>query len=219
MFSKYFINRPVLSAVIAMIIMLLGFVAIKTLPISQLPNLTPPTVVVTAQYPGADAQTIANNILTPLESQISGADGLMYMSSKAAALPGSATITCTFNIGVNQDMAAVDVQNRINSVLAQLPQTTRDLGVTVQKKTSDILLIVAITSPDGSYDATGISNYISANLLDEIKKIPGAGRSQIFGQRDYAMRVWLNPDRMASLGVSTSEIAAAIKDQNLQVSP
>jgi hydrophobe/amphiphile efflux-1 (HAE1) family protein len=219
MFSKYFINRPVLSAVIAMIIMLLGFVAIKTLPISQLPNLTPPTVVVSAQYPGADAQTIANNILTPLESQISGADGLMYMSSKAAALPGTATITCTFNIGVNQDMAAVDVQNRINSVLAQLPQTTRDLGVTVQKKTSDILLIVAITSPDGSYDATGISNYISANLLDEIKKIPGAGRSQIFGQRDYAMRVWLNPDKMASLGVSSSEIAAAIKDQNLQVSP
>lgn len=219
MFSKYFINRPVFSAVIAMIIMLLGFVAIKTLPISQLPNLTPPTVVVTAQYPGADAQTIANNILTPLESQISGADGLMYMSSKAAALPGTATITCTFNIGVNQDMAAVDVQNRINSVLAQLPQSTRDLGVTVQKKTSDILLIVAITSPDGSYDATGISNYISANLLDEIKKIPGAGRSQIFGQRDYAMRVWLNPDKMASLGVSPAEIAAAIKDQNLQVSP
>ena len=219
MFSKYFINRPILSAVIAMIIMLLGFVAIKSLPISQLPNLTPPTVVVSAQYPGADAQTIANNILTPLESQISGADGLMYMSSKAAALPGSASITCTFNIGVNQDMAAVDVQNRINSVLSQLPQTTRDLGVTVQKKTSDILLIVAITSPDGSYDATQISNYISSNLLDEIKKIPGAGRAQIFGQRDYAMRIWLNPDKMASLGVSSPEIAAAIKDQNLQVSP
>ncbi len=219
MFSKYFIHRPVLSAVIAMIIMLLGFTAIKGLPISQLPNITPPTVVVSAQYPGADAQTIANTILTPLESQISGADGLMYMSSKAAALPGSATITCTFNIGVNQDLAAVDVQNRINSVIAQLPQSTRDLGVNVQKKTSDILLIVAITSPDGSYDSTQISNYISTNLLDEVKKIPGAGRAQIFGQRDYAMRVWLNPDKMASLGVSTSEIAAAIKDQNLQVSP
>ncbi len=219
MFSKYFINRPVLSIVIGIIIMLLGFAAIKTLPISQLPNLTPPTVVVTAKYPGADAETIANNILTPLESQIAGADGLMYMSSKAAALPGSASITCTFNIGVNQDMAAVDIQNRINSVLSQLPQTTRDLGVTVEKKTSDILLIVAITSPDGSYDATQISNYISSNLLDEIKKIPGAGRSQIFGQRDYAMRIWLNPNKMASLGVSSSEIAAAIKDQNIQVSP
>lgn len=219
MFSKFFISRPVLSIVIALIIMLLGFSAIKSLPISQLPNITPPTVVVTAQYPGADAQTIANTILTPLESQIAGADGLMYMSSKAAALPGSATITCTFNIGVNQDMAAVDVQNRINSVLALLPQTTRDLGVTVQKKTSDILLIVAITSPDGSYDATGISNYISSNLLDEIKKIPGAGRSQIFGQRDYAMRVWLNPDKMTSLGVTTTDIAAAIKDQNIQVAP
>jgi HAE1 family hydrophobic/amphiphilic exporter-1/multidrug efflux pump len=219
MFSKYFIERPVLSAVIAMIIMLLGFTAIKGLPISQLPNITPPTVVVNAQYPGADAQTIANTILTPLESQISGADGLMYMSSKAAALPGSATITCTFNIGVNQDLAAVDVQNRINSVIAQLPQSTRDLGVSVQKKTSDILLIVAITSPDGSYDSTQISNYISTNLLDEVKKIPGAGRAQIFGQRDYAMRVWLNPDKMASLGVSSAEIAGAIKDQNLQVSP
>lgn len=219
MFSKFFINRPVLSAVIGIIIMLLGFAAIKSLPISQLPNLTPPTVVVTAKYPGADAETIANNILTPLESQIAGADGLMYMSSKAAALPGSGSITCTFNIGVNQDMAAVEVQNRINSVLAQLPQTTRDLGVTVEKKTSDILLIVAITSPDGSYDATQISNYISSNLLDEVKKIPGAGRAQIFGQRDYAMRVWLNPDKMASLGVSSTEVAAAIKDQNLQVSP
>lgn len=219
MFSKYFIQRPVLSAVIALMIMLLGFTAIKGLPISQLPNITPPTVVVSAQYPGADAQTIANTILTPLESQISGADGLMYMSSKAAALPGSATITCTFNIGVNQDMAAVDVQNRINSVIAQLPQSTRDLGVSVQKKTSDILLIVAITSPDGSYDSTQISNYISSNLLDEVKKIPGAGRAQIFGQRDYAMRVWLNPDKMASLGVSSAEIAGAIKDQNLQVSP
>ncbi|MEW5832531.1 MAG: multidrug efflux RND transporter permease subunit [Campylobacterota bacterium] len=219
MFSKYFINRPVLSIVIGIIIMLLGFAAIKSLPISQLPNLTPPTVVVTAKYPGADAETIANNILTPLESQIAGADGLMYMSSKAAALPGTGTITCTFNIGVNQDMAAVDVQNRINSVLAQLPQTTRDLGVTVEKRTSDILLIVAITSPDGSYDSTRISNYISSNLLDEIKKIPGAGRSQIFGQRDYAMRIWLNPDKMASLGVSAAEIAAAIRDQNLQVSP
>ena len=219
MFSKYFINRPVLSVVIGIIIMLLGFAAIKSLPISQLPNLTPPTVVVTAKYPGADAETIANNILTPLESQIAGADGLMYMSSKAAALPGTGTITCTFNIGVNQDMAAVDVQNRINSVLAQLPQTTRDLGVTVEKRTSDILLIVAITSPDGSYDSTQISNYISSNLLDEIKKIPGAGHSQIFGQRDYAMRIWLNPDKMASLGVSAAEIAAAIRDQNLQVSP
>ena len=219
MFSKYFIDRPVLSAVIALIIMLLGFSAIKSLPISQLPNITPPTVVVSAQYPGADAQTIANTILTPLESQISGADGLMYMSSKAAALPGSATITCTFNIGVNQDLAAVDVQNRINTVLAQLPQTTRDLGISVQKKTSDILLITAITSPDASFSDTQISNYISSNLLDEIKKIPGAGRAQIFGQRDYAMRIWLNPDKMASLGVSTAEISGAIRDQNLQVSP
>jgi len=219
MFSKYFINRPVLSAVIALMIVILGFAAIKSLPISQLPNITPPTVVVSAQYPGADAQTIANTILTPLESQISGADGLMYMSSKAAALPGSATITCTFNIGVNQDLAAVDVQNRINSVISQLPQSTRDLGVTVQKKTSDILLLVAVTSPDESFDSTQISNYISATLLDEIKKIPGAGRSQIFGQRDYSMRVWLNPEKMASLGVSSSDVATAIKDQNLQVSP
>lgn len=217
--SNYFIKRPVFSAVMAMIIMILGFASIKNLPISQLPNLTPPTVVVTAKYPGADANTIANTILTPLESQIAGADGLMYMSGKAAALPGTATITCTFNVGVNQDMAAVDVQNRINSVLAQLPQTTRDLGVTVEKKTSDILLIVAVTSPDGSYSDTQISNYILSNILDEIKKLPGAGRAQIFGQKDYAMRVWLDPDRMASLKITTNDIANAIRDQNIQVAP
>lgn len=219
MFSNIFIKRPVLSAVMALIVMILGFASIRTLPISQLPNLTPPTVVVTAQYPGADAQTIANNILTPLEAQIAGADGLMYMSGQAAALPGSATITCTFNVGVNQDLAAVDVQNRINAVLAQLPQTTRDLGVTVEKKTSDILLIVAVTSPDGSKSDTQISNYILANVLDEIKKIPGAGRAQIFGRRDYAMRIWLDPQKMANLGVTTTDISNAIKDQNLQVAP
>lgn len=219
MFSKYFIDRPVFSTVIALMIMILGFVAIKVLPISQLPNITPPTVVVSAQYPGADAETIANTILTPLESQISGADGLLYMSSKASSLSGTASITCTFNIGVNQDLAAVDIQNRINSIIAQLPQSTRDLGVSVQKKTSDILLLIAVTSPDESFDSTQISNYISSNLLDEIKKIPGAGRSQIFGQRDYAMRIWLNPDKIASLGITTSEISAAIRDQNLQVSP
>lgn len=219
MFSKYFISKPVLSAVIAIIIMILGFSAIKNLPISQFPNLTPPTVVVTASYPGADAETIANNILTPLESQISGTDGLMYMVGKASASSGTASITCTFNIGVNQDLAAVDVQNRINSVLAQLPQTTRDLGVTVEKRTSDILLFVSVTSPDGSYNDTQISNYILTNMLDEIKKIPGAGRSQIFGRKDYAIRVWTDPDKMAKLGVTASDVSLAVKDQNIQVAP
>jgi len=219
MFSKYFINKPVLSTVIALIIMILGFTAIKSLPISQFPNLTPPTVVVSASYPGADAETIANNILTPLEAQIAGAEGLMYMNGKASATSGTATITCTFNIGVNQDMAAVEVQNRINSALALLPQTTRDLGVKVEKRTSDILLIVSVTSPDGSFSDTDISNYILTNMLDEVKKIPGAGRSQIFGQRDYAIRVWLDPDKMAKLNVASSDVSLAIKDQNIQVAP
>lgn len=219
MFSKYFISKPVLSAVIAIVIIILGFTAIKNLPISQFPNLTPPTVVVTASYPGADAETIANDILTPLESQIAGADGLMYMSSKASGLSGTATITCTFNIGVNQDLAAVEVQNRINPALSLLPQTTRDLGVSVQKRTSDILLIVGVTSPDGSYTDTQISNYVLSSMLDEIKKIPGAGRSQIFGQRDYAIRVWLNPDKMAALGVTSTDVANAIREQNIQVAP
>lgn len=219
MFSKFFINKPVLSTIIAIIIVILGFGAIKSLPISQFPNLTPPTVVVSAAYPGADAETIANNILTPLEGQISGADGLMYMTGKASALSGTASITCTFNIGVNQDLAAVDIQNRINSVLSQLPQTTRELGVTVEKRTSDILLIVSLTSPDGSMSDTEISNYILTNMLDEIKKIPGAGRSQIFGRKDYAIRVWTDPDKMAKLGVTAADIGAAIKDQNIQVAP
>lgn len=219
MLSNFFINRPVFSTVIGIIIVILGFLSLKSLPISQLPNLTPPTVVVSAQYPGASAETIADNILTPLESQIAGIDGLMYMSSKASGLSGSGSITCTFEIGTDQDMAAVEIQNRINVALPKLPQTTRDLGVNIQKRTSDILLIVAITSPDGSMDSTEISNYISTNLIDEIKRIPGAGQSQIFGQRDYAIRVWLDPNKMASLNVTSTEVGAAIREQNLQVAP
>ena len=205
MFSKFFISKPVLSTVIAIIIMILGFSAIKSLPISQFPNLTPPTVVVSASYPGADAETIANNILTPLEAQISGADGLMYMTGKASALSGTASITCTFNIGVNQDLAAVDIQNRINSVLAQLPQTTRDLGVTVEKRTSDILLIVSVTSPDGSMSDTEISNYIlivGAFIIGAIFTPP-----DIMSQVLLAVPLWL----LYELGMVLAQFIKPVK--------
>ena len=219
MISKFFINRPIFASVIAIIIVILGFISAMKLPIAQFPRLTPPTVVVTANYPGADAETLANNVITPIEAQISGADGLMYTSSTASGTSGTASITCTFEIGTNLDLAAVDIQNRVNLAQPILPAIVKTLGVTVQKKTADILMIAALYSPDETVDDITISNYASANILDEIKRIPGAGQANIFGARDYAMRVWLNPDKMATMGVSVADINNAINEQNLQISP
>lgn len=219
MISKFFINRPIFASVIAIIIVILGVLAALKLPIAQFPRLTPPTVVVTANYPGADAETLANNVITPIEAQISGTDGLMYTSSIASGTSGMATITCTFEIGTNLDMAAIDVQNRVNLAQPILPAIVKTLGVSVQKKTADILMIAALYSPDETVDDVTISNYASANMLDEIKRIPGAGQANIFGARDYAMRVWLNPDKMATMGVSVNDINNAITEQNLQISP
>jgi len=219
MISKFFINRPIFAAVIAIIIVILGSIAAYTLPIAQFPSLTPPTVVVTANYPGADSETLANDVISPLEAQISGADGLMYTSSIASGSSGTAMITCTFEIGTNLDLATVDIQNRINLAEPILPSVVKTLGVSVQKKTADILFIIAMYSPDESVDDVTISNYVSANVLDEIKRVPGAGQAQIFGPRDYAMRVWLNPDKMATMGITATDVNNAIAEQNIQIAP
>lgn len=218
-FSKFFIDRPVFALVVALIIVFLGYVAMSVLPISQFPKIIPPTVVVSASYPGADAQTISNNVIAPIEEQIAGASKLMYLSSSAVASSSSATITCTFEVGTNIDMAVVDIQNRVNLAQPFLPSQVKALGINVKKKTQDILLLIALYSPDESVSDTDISNYATNKILGEIKRIPGAGESQIFGQRDYAMRIWLNPDKMATMGITTNDIDNAILEQNLQISP
>lgn len=219
MFSRYFINRPIFAGVIAILIVVLGFTAVRMLPISQFPKVTPHTVSVTITYPGADAKTIADTVLAPIEAQIAGAADLMYVSSSASGMSGSGRITCTFEVGTDADKALTNIQNRVNLAQPRLPSVVKMLGVDVKKKTQDILMIAALYSPDGSMSDIEISNYVATHVINNIKRLPGAGDASISGQRDYAMRIWLNPDKMASMGISTSDVDAAINEQNIQVYP
>ncbi|MFA6145657.1 MAG: efflux RND transporter permease subunit [Sulfurimonas sp.] len=219
MFSRYFINRPIFAGVIAILIVVLGFTAVRMLPISQFPKVTPPTVSVSITYPGADAKTIADTVLAPIEAQIAGAADLMYVSSSASGMAGSGRITCTFEVGTDADKALTDIQNRVNLAQPRLPSVVKMLGVDVKKKSQDILMIAALYSPDGSMSDIEISNYVATHVINDIKRLPGAGDASISGQRDYAMRIWLNPDKMASMGISTSDVDAAINEQNIQVYP
>lgn len=219
MFSRYFINRPIFAGVLAILIVVLGFSAIRILPISQFPKVTPPTVSVNISYPGADAKTIADTVLAPIETQIAGAANLMYLSSSASGMSGTGRITCTFEVGSDTDKALIDIQNRVNLAQPRLPSVVKMLGVDVKKKTQDILMIAALYSPDGSMSDIEISNYVATHVINNIKRLPGAGDAGISGQRDYAMRIWLNPDKMASIGISTSDVDAAINEQNIQVYP
>ncbi|MCX6077099.1 MAG: efflux RND transporter permease subunit [Campylobacterales bacterium] len=219
MFSRYFINRPIFAGVIAILIIVLGFTAMRLLPISQFPKVTPPIVSVSISYPGADAKTIADTVLAPIEAQIAGAANLMYVSSSAAGMSGGGGIACTFEVGTDADKALTDIQNRVNLALPRLPSVVKMLGVDVKKKTQDILMIAALYSPDGSKSDIEISNYVATHVINNIKRLPGAGDASISGERSYAMRIWLNPDKMASMGISTSDVDNAINEQNIQVSP
>src|SRR3954466_2796783 len=213
--SHFFIQRPIFAAVIAIIITLAGLVASKVLPIAQYPEITPPTVTITANFPGASAETLAKTVAAPIEEQLSGIEGLLYYNSTSSS-NGLLSITLTFEIGTNVDTAVINTNNRVQTALPRLPDDVRRTGVLVQKRSSDILLFVAIKSSDPRYDTLYLSNYISINMLDSLKRIPGVADASIFGARDYGMRIWLRPDRMAQLGVTTADIAAAIRGQNAQ---
>ena len=214
-FSEFFINRPIFAGVISIIITLAGLIASRVLPIAQYPEIAPPTVVITANYPGASAETLARTVAAPLEEQLSGIENLIYYASTASA-NGTLTINCTFEVGSNADKAVIDVNNRVAIALPRLPDVVRQSGVVAQKRSTDILLVIALTSSDPRYDTLYLSNYATINLLDELKRIPGVADATIFGARDYSMRVWLNPPRMALLGVTPTDIADAIAAQNYQ---
>ena len=213
---NFFITRPIFASVVALVMLLAGVVGYVLLPIAQFPNIAPPQVVVSAAYPGASAQIVADTVTTPLEQQINGVEGMAYMSS-VSANDGSSTITITFNIGYNVDIAAVDVQNRVSQATGSLPSIVNLSGITIQKQQPNILLLVNLTSPDGSVDAVGLSNYAYLQLVDPIKRMTGTGNVTIFGEKRYAMRIWLNPDRLAQLGVTATQVQAAIAEQNQQV--
>jgi multidrug efflux pump len=210
-----FITRPILSSVIAILIALVGILSLMTLPISQYPDVVPPTIQVTAYYPGANAEDVQKTVAVPLEEQINGVDDMTYMTSQCAN-DGSCNITVYFKVGTDPNMATVNVQNRTQRAMSVLPAEVNQGGVIVQKKSPSILLLYTLASGDTAYDTKFLANYLKINVINVLKRIPGVGDVTLFGGDDYAMRIWLNPERMAGLGITTQDVQSAIKDQNIQ---
>ncbi len=214
---NFFIERPVFSTVISLLMIVVGTLAAFSLPIAQYPQVVPPQVTVTTTLPGANAEVVSQSVAAPIEQQVNGAQEMLYMSSKSGN-DGSYSLTVTFEIGTDKNIDAVEVQNRVAIAQAQLPSEVIRNGVTVRKTTTDFLEVIALTSPDRRYDAVFLSNYALLNLYDALGRVPGVGQVRIFGARDYAMRIWLDPERMARLGVTASDISSIVREQN-QIAP
>src|SRR4051794_30215288 len=213
--SRFFIHRPVFAGVIAIVIVLAGLVAAKLLAVAQYPEIAPPTVLITTSYPGASAETLTKTVAAPIEEQLSGVEKLSYFSSTASST-GALSITITFEPGTNVDQSVFNVNNRVNIALPRLPDEVRRNGIIVAKRSFDILLVVSLISPRNQRDTLYLSNYASINIVDELKRLPGIADVTVFGARDYSMRVWINPEKMARLGVTPTEVAAALRAQNAQ---
>src|ERR1051325_21514 len=213
--SKFFIHRPVFAGVIAIIIVIAGLVSAKLLAVAQTPGAAPPRVLITTSYPGASAETLSRTVAAPIEEQLSGVERLSYFSSSSSS-NGSLQITATFEPGTNVDQAVFNVNNRVQIALPRLPDEVRRNGVIVQKRSFDILLVVSLVSPNNQRDTLYLSNFASINIVDELKRLPGIADVTVFGARDYSMRVWINPEKMARLGVTPSDVAAALRAQNAQ---
>jgi len=215
MFSAFFIRRPIFASVISIIIVLAGLAAIKALPVEQFPQIVPPTVSVTTNYPGASAEVIAATVAAPLEQAINGVDDMLYVQSSSSS-SGALTVTVTFKIGTDPDQATINVNNKVQSAMATLPQDVRRQGVTVEKKSSSILQVIALYSPDKSFNTLYMSNYALLNIIDELKRIPGVGDVVNFAAQDYSMRIWLRPDKLAQMKLTTTDVTNAINEQNAQ---
>ena len=215
--SKFFIDRPIFAGVISIVIFLAGLIAMTQLPISEYPEVVPPSVVVKAQFPGANPNVIAETVATPLEEQINGTENMLYMFSQAAS-DGTLTLTVTFKLGTDPDLAQQLVQNRVNQALPRLPRgDAQALGVTTIKSSPDLTMVVHLNSPDGRYDMLYLRNYAVLNVKDRLAKIEGVGSVQLFGSGDYAMRIWLNPEKIAERGMTADDVVDAIRQQNVQV--
>lgn len=215
MFVNFFIDRPIFSAVISIIITIAGALSLLALPIAQYPEISPPTVQVSASYSGAAAQVVEQTVATPIEQQVNGAEEMMYMSS-ISANSGSMALTVTFEVGRDLDMATVDIQNRVSLAESSLPDDVTRAGLTVKKQSPNMLLIANLVSPDETFDALFLNNYATINIADIIGRIPGVGSVTVFGAGDYAMRVWLDPGRLKELGLTVSDVISAVQDQNVQ---
>jgi HAE1 family hydrophobic/amphiphilic exporter-1 len=217
MIAKFFIDRPVLANVIALLIVILGLVALARLPVAQYPDVVPPTVVVTARYPGASASTVAREVALPIEQKVNGVEGMLYMSSLSTS-DGQYTLTVTFKIGTDGDKAQILVENRVSSALASLPDAVQKQGVQTNKKSTSILEIVALTSPDGRFDSLFLSNYATINLVDEIARIDGVGSVSVFGAGQYAIRIWLDPQKLQARGMIPKDVIDAVNLQSRSTS-
>ncbi|WP_199271407.1 multidrug efflux RND transporter permease subunit [Paraglaciecola sp. L1A13] len=215
MFSQYFIRRPIFAAVISLIFFIVGAISVWQLPITEYPEVVPPTVVVTANYPGANPKVIAETVASPLEQEINGVENMLYMSSQATS-DGRMTLTITFAIGSDVDLAQTQVQSRVERAKPRLPEEVQRLGVVTEKSSPDLTMVVHLTSPDKRYDMLYLSNYAVLNVKDELARIEGVGQVRVFGAGDYSMRVWLDPNKVAALGLSPGNIVSAIREQNQQ---
>ncbi len=215
MISRFFIDRPIFASVLSIVIVLAGLVAMRVLPIAQYPEIVPPQIVVSATYPGATAATIAETVAAPLEQQVNGVENMIYMQSTSAA-SGTLSLSVYFQTGTNPDQATINVNNRVQRATTLLPEEVRRQGITVTKRSSSILQVLTMSSPDRRYDTLYISNYALINVLDELRRTPGVGDASLFGASDYSMRIWLRPDKVAQYNLTPSDIAASVREQNAQ---
>ncbi|MDR3403962.1 MAG: multidrug efflux RND transporter permease subunit [Chthoniobacter sp.] len=214
--AHFFIDRPVFASVISIVTVIAGVLAVLALPISQYPEIAPPTVTITTIYPGANAKTVADTVATPIEEQVNGVERMLYMSSQCTN-DGAMKLTVTFQVGTNLDAAQVQVQNRVAIAQPQLPAEVQQQGITIKKASPDITVVVALSSPDNSHDTVFMSNYATLQIKDEIARLPGVGDINIFGVRDYAMRLWLDPDKLAARNMTVGDVVNAVREQNVQV--
>src|SRR5688500_6268492 len=211
-----FIRRPILASVLSLVLILAGALAIPTMPVAQYPSLAPPQINVSAFYTGANAQEVETAVTTPLEQAINGVEGMLYMTSSSTN-SGVATITVTFDVTRDQDLAAVDVQNRVNQALGRMPAEVRTTGITVQKQSTGFVMAVGVFAEKAEYDSLFLSNYLDIYVKDALKRVPGVGDVIIFGERKYSMRLWLDPDRLAARGITAADVVTALREQNAQV--
>src|SRR5437763_12780032 len=216
MFSHFFIERPIFASVMSILITLAGAIALFNLPLAQYPQITPPSINVMCNYPGANAEVVADSIAAPIEQQVNGVENMLYMVSQSNN-DGSYQLTVTFKPGVNLNFAQVLVQNRINLAMPLLPDVVKAAGVTTRKRNPDILQVVAVYSPHNRYDQLYLSNFATLKLKDEIARVDGVGDCQQFGQQDYSMRIWLDPHRLQAMNMTAGDVAAALREQNRQV--
>src|SRR5438105_10658189 len=215
-FSHFFIRRPIFAGVLSTVIFLLGLIAMRRLPISEYPEVVPPTVVVRATYPGANPKIIAETVASPLEQALNGVENSLYMFSQATP-DGVMTLTVTFKLGTDSDLAQVQVQNRVAQALPKLPEEVRRLGVTTLKSSPDLTMVVHLFSPDNRYDDVYVRNYAALQVKDVLARLPGVGQVQLFGSGDYAMRVWLDPNNVAARGRTPSAVLALFRQHDLQL--